>query len=131
MKAIVRALAATALMAASVLPSMAAGGPEGIWEIEYRDSRYDINFCGDGTQLCAKLIWLGNGADNEENMPYLNTMLLEGATAVAPGRWKGTLNLYGHKAAGTITQVGQDQLALQGCFLAVICKTFQLYRYTK
>jgi len=116
-----------ALCLGAVAPAHAS--PEGTWEIEMRDSRYDVTLCGDGTQLCATLVWLGNGADNEENLPYLNTMLIDHAEQVAPGEWKGELHIYGQKAAGTIKQVSDDQITLTGCVVFVVCKTYQMYRY--
>ncbi|WP_297112433.1 hypothetical protein [uncultured Devosia sp.] len=94
-----------------------------------RDSRYDVTLCGDGTQLCAELIWLGNGADNAENLPYLNTMLIDHAVQTQPGQWQGELHIYGQSAAGTITQVSEDQITLKGCVAFVICKSYQMYRY--
>ena len=117
------------LAALLVAPAAVAASPVGIWEIEMRDSRYRVEMCGDGTQLCGTLIWLGNGADNAENLPYLNTLLIDHARQVKPNQWKGTLRLYGQTAAGTITQVGENQIALRGCFVFVICRTYQMYRY--
>jgi uncharacterized protein (DUF2147 family) len=111
-------------------PSSAAS-PEGTWEIEMRDSRYYVTLCGDGTALCAKLIWLGNGADNAENMPYLNTMLIDNAAQTKPGEWRGELNIYGQRADGTITQVNDNQISLKGCVAWVVCKSYQMYRYTQ
>jgi len=110
-------------------PVMAS--PIGTWEIEMRDSRYNVEMCGDGTQLCGTLIWLGNGADNAENLPYLNTLMIDHASPVAPGQWKGDLHIYGQTAGGTITQAGEDQITLQGCVLGIICKTYQMYRYVE
>jgi uncharacterized protein (DUF2147 family) len=117
-------------MAMLAQPALAAS-PAGVWEIEMRDSRYNVEMCGDGTQLCGTLIWLGNGADNAENMPYLNTMMINHASQVAPNKWKGELSIYGQKAGGTITQVSDDQITLTGCVVFVICKTYQMYRYEK
>jgi uncharacterized protein (DUF2147 family) len=118
-----------AMSAAAVAPATAS--PVGVWEIEMRDSRYNVTLCGDGTQLCGELIWLGNGADNAENLPYLNTMIIDHAQPTGPNRWKGSLNLYGNRAQGTITQVSENQITLQGCVLYVICKAYQLYRYVE
>ena len=109
----------------------ALASPVGIWEIETRDSRYEVTLCGDGTQLCAELIWLGNGADSAENLPYLNTMLIDHAEQSRPGEWQGELHIYGQNAAGTITQVSADQITLQGCVMLVVCKSYQMYRYTE
>ncbi|ODT68364.1 MAG: hypothetical protein ABS75_20835 [Pelagibacterium sp. SCN 63-23] len=113
----------------SVLPVQAS--PVGKWEIEFGDSRYDVTLCGDGTQLCAELIWLGNGADNAQNMPYLNTLLIDRATPTQPGEWKGNLHLFGQTADGTITQVGADQITLRGCVAVVLCRSYQLYRMSE
>lgn len=118
-----------ALGAVTLLAQPAMASPEGIWEIEMRDSRYNVELCGDGTQLCGTLIWLGNGADNAENMPYLNTMMIDHARLMKPNQWKGDLHIYGQRAGGTITQVGPDQITLKGCVAFVICKTYQMYRY--
>ena len=119
-------LGALAMLAQPVL----AASPEGIWEIEMRDSRYSVQLCGeDGRQLCGTLIWLGNGADNAENLPYLNTLMIDHAKPVAPNRWKGDLHIYGQTAGGTITQVSDDHITLQGCVLLVVCKSYQMYRY--
>ncbi len=118
---------AAALLAAA--PAVAS--PVGLWEIEMRDSRYEVTLCGDGTQLCAELVWLGNGADNAENLPYLNTLLIDHAQQTRPNQWKGDLHIYGQTAAGTITQVSADQITLKGCVAFVICKSYQMYRYVE
>lgn len=117
------------LLAGMASPTLAS--PEGMWEIEMRDSRYEVSLCGDGTELCAKLIWLGNGADSPENLPYLNTFLIEEARATGPNQWKGDLHLYGQTAAGTITQVGEDQITLTGCVALILCRNYQMYRYAE
>jgi uncharacterized protein (DUF2147 family) len=119
------------LGALAMLAQPALASPEGTWEIEMRDSRYNVELCGDGTQLCATLIWLGNGADNKENLPYLNTLLIDHAQQVGPNQWKGDLSIYGQHASGTITQVSEDQITLEGCVIFVICKTYQMYRYAE
>lgn len=122
-----RAILASLFALMAMAPTLAS--PVGVWEIEMRDSRYDVTLCGDGTQLCAELIWLGNGADSAENLPYLNTMLIDHAVQTGPVEWKGELHIYGQSAAGTITQVREDQITLRGCVALVICKSYQMYRY--
>lgn len=111
---------------AGIVPALA--DPVGTWEIEMGDSRYDVTLCGDGTQLCAELIWLGKGADSPENMAYLNTLLIDHARQTRAGEWKGELHLYGQTAQGTIRQVSNDQISLRGCVAWVLCRTYQMYR---
>ena len=125
---------ASAITLASVLAvsTASAASPEGTWEIEMGDSRYDVEMCGeDDTALCGTLIWLGKGADNEENRPYLNTLMIDHAPQTGPSQWKGDLHIYGQTAAGTITQVSDDQITLTGCAFGIICKTYQMYRYVE
>lgn len=129
MKTLSRTILALGLACATSLPALALESAVGTWEIEMRDSRYDVTLCGDGTQLCGELIWLGNGADSPENLPYLNTLLIDHATPSGPNQWKGTLHIYGQTAQGTITQVEDNWITLEGCVLFVVCKTYQLYRY--
>ena len=114
------------------VPAMAQGlaSPAGIWEIEMRDSRYRVELCGDGTALCGTLIWLGNGADNKDNLPYLNKLLVT-ALSSGLGQWRGELHVYGQTAAGTITQISDEQLSVTGCVFLVICKSYRLYRYAE
>ena len=106
----------------------AAASPVGQWEIETGDSRYEVTMCGDGTQLCAELVWLGKGADSPKNLPYLNTLMIDGAKQVRPNQWRGQLNLYGQTAAGTITQVSEDVVRIKGCYLVVACRSYTLNR---
>jgi uncharacterized protein (DUF2147 family) len=127
-RAAMRLIGGVVVAALASLPALAS--PEGIWEIEMGDSRYRVELCGeDGTALCGTLIWLGNGADNAENLPYLDTLMIDHARQVRPNRWKGDLHLYGQSAAGTITQVSADQITLTGCVAIILCKSYQMYRY--
>ena len=97
-----------------------------------RDSRYRVELCGDvGTALCGTLIWLGNGADSPGNLPYLDTLMIDHARPTGPNSWKGDLRISGQSAAGTITQISDDQIKLRGCVFGIICKTYQMFRYTE
>ena len=58
-------------------------------------------------------------------------MLIDHAEQSRPGEWQGELHIYGQNAAGTITQVSADQITLQGCVMLVVCKSYQMYRYTE
>lgn len=103
--------------------------PDGVWEISTEDSRYEVELCGeDGTDLCGTLIWLAEGADTPENAQYLDTMIIDHASAIGENRWRGQLNLFGHSATGTITQTDDDTIELDGCALLVICRTYVLHR---
>lgn len=122
--------AAAAMIAVSAMPA-AAAPPEGIWELETRDTRIQLNSCGDGSQLCGALVWLSDADYNERYKHLLNKPMMERVSEVGSGQWRGKMRLFGHSAQGTITQVSEDQLTLQGCVMLVVCKTYQMYRHAE
>ncbi|MBJ3783509.1 DUF2147 domain-containing protein [Devosia sediminis] len=120
-------VAALALCAAAALPALAS--PAGVWELETRDTRFALELCGDGTQLCGSLVWLSDTDYNEEYKPYLNQPMARALRQSRPGQWKGEMNFMGYRLNGTITQNSADHMTMSGCAFLVICKTYQMYRH--
>lgn len=102
--------------------------PDGLWEIDSADSRYQVTTCGPDGELCGELVWLGNGAETPENLPYLNTLLIDHAVKAGESTWEGQLNLFGQTAAGTITQYANNRIELTGCIFMVLCRSYHLLR---
>lgn len=127
MFSIPRLFAALVLAIVPAVPAMAS--PNGIWELETRDTRFSLEMCGDGTRLCGELVWLSDADYNEQYKPYLNRPMADALAPSGPGQWKGTLHLFGHKLSGTITQRSENQMTLSGCAFLVVCKTYQMYRH--
>ncbi len=123
-----QAIIAASVLVGSVMPA-AAASPDGVWELETRDTRIQLNICGDGDRLCGALVWLSDADYNERYKPLLNKPMMERVTQVSPNEWRGKMRLFGYSAQGTITQVSDDQLALEGCVMLVVCKTYQMYRH--
>lgn len=111
---------------AAIAPALAS--PAGVWELETRDTRFQLDMCGDGTQLCGKLVWLSDADYNEQYKQYLNAPMAREMKPVATGRWKGDMMLLGHKLSGTLTQDSANQMTLQGCAFLVVCKTYKMFR---
>jgi uncharacterized protein (DUF2147 family) len=127
MQGLVRAIAALGLVAASVMP--AAASPNGVWELETRDTRIQLQLCGDGTKLCGTLVWLSDADYNDQYKKYLNTPVTTGMAQAGNGKWKGKLRLLGYDMSGSITQQSEDQMTLSGCAFVVVCKTYRMYRH--
>lgn len=123
-----RLMAAFVISCTAVAPVVAS--PEGVWELDSRDTRFGINLCGDGMQLCGELVWLSDVDYNEQYKPYLNRPIGEALQPSGQGKWKGSMNLLGHQVNGTITQYSDDHMSLSACAFLVVCKTYQMYRHT-
>ena len=122
-------LMALGLVGASAMPALAS--PNGVWELETRDTRIQLELCGDGTQLCGQLVWLSDADYNKQYQRYLNTPVANQMAPAGPNRWKGNLQLLGYKMTGTITQNSENEMTLSGCAFLVVCKTYQMHRQTK
>ena len=106
----------------------APASPDGVWELDTKDTRFTVALCGDGTQLCGVLSWLSDADYNEQYRPYLNRPMADRMVQDGPDRWKGTMRLMGHRLSGTITQQSEDHMTLSGCAFLVVCKTYEMYR---
>ncbi len=117
------AVLATVLTAA---PAFAAD-PTGTWQTTTGESRYKVSYCGDGTQLCAKLTWLRSDARTAENLRYLNQMVVIGAAQSSDNKWRGQVNYAGDTFAGSLTMTSDNSLKLNGC-KGMFCKTMNFSR---
>lgn len=105
--------------------------PNGVWELETRDTRIQLQLCGDGTQLCGTLVWLSDADYNLQYQRYLNAPVANGIRQTGPNRWKGAMQLLGNNITGTITQQSETQMTLQGCALLVLCKTYRMVKFSE
>lgn len=129
MRRFTRFLVAAGMMVAAAVPALAS--PAGVWELDTKDTRFELRYCGDGSELCGKLEWLSDASYNDQYLPYLDKPMANGMRPDGAGRWKGRMQLFGHNFQGTITQHSEDHLTLSGCAFLVVCKTYQMYRYAE
>ncbi len=119
------AIAALSLLIAAA-PALAAD-PTGYWQTTGGESRYKVSYCGDGTQLCAKLTWLRQDAQTAENLAYLNRYVVKGALPADPDTWEGQVSYGGETFAGSLEMTGSNSLKLSGC-KGMFCKTMVFSR---
>lgn len=122
-KTLVPAAFAAGLMASPAL----AADPTGTWQTATGESRYTVAYCGDGTQLCAKLTWLREDARTSQNLAYLNDYVVTGAVPVADNQWTGRVRYDGDTFTGSVTMVSSDALTLKGC-KGMFCQTLDFVR---
>jgi uncharacterized protein (DUF2147 family) len=119
--------AIAALMAIAPGFAAVAADPTGVWQTTTGESRYQVSFCGNGKQLCAKLTWLRADARTEENLAYLNRYVVRGATAAAENKWQGKVNYAGDSFEGSLTMLDANSMKLSGC-KGMFCKTMNFRR---
>lgn len=120
-------LAAAVLAAGLAAAPTLAADPTGNWQSSTGESRYKVSYCGDGTQLCAKLTWLRDDARTRENLAYLGRFVVRGAEATSENSWVGKVAYAGDVYDGSVTLVGDDALRLKGC-QGMFCKSMNFVR---
>jgi uncharacterized protein (DUF2147 family) len=125
---LVRTIATAAITLLLAAPSFAQGpSPVGTWQTSTGESRYSVSYCGDGSQLCAKLIWLRSDAKKPANLAQLNKMVVNGAKAIAANKWRGTVTYEGKRVSGSVTLVNKNRMKLSGCAF-IACKSVDFVR---
>jgi uncharacterized protein (DUF2147 family) len=120
-------LAAAFLLAGLAATPVLAADPTGTWLSTSGESSYRVSYCGDGTQLCAKLTWLRDDARTQENLAYLNRYVVQGAVASSGNSWEGQLAYDGDVYAGKVTLVSDNAMKLKGC-KGVFCQSMSFVR---
>lgn len=103
----------------------------GNWRHPENGSIISVYKCGGG--ICAKVTKVADPSRKDENnpdpalrnRPVEGIVIMENAEPSGEKAWKG--NLYntqdGKTYSGSITLLAADQLKIEGCFLAVFCKS--------
>jgi uncharacterized protein (DUF2147 family) len=129
MKTIPRAAAAAALVLLLAGPALAAPihSPAGIWVTNGGESKYELTLCGDGDDLCARMIWVNDTELGQKLKPYLGEVMLVTAPRVATQKWRGQITLHGHKVKGSIELRDANNIHVRGCE-GVLCQGVELIR---
>ena len=123
-----KTIAAAALTLFVAAPAFAQDlTPVGTWQTATGESRYSVSYCGDGTELCAKLTWLREDAKTPENLALLNKYVVQRAKPTAANKWRGTVNYEGKIVAGSVTLISGDRMSLSGCQL-IACQKVDFVR---
>ncbi len=127
---VTRLATAAVLLGLLSTPVLAAGAklsPAGAWQSSDGQARVRVTLCGDGTQLCAKLVGLSGEARTAENLKLLNSYVVEGAALTDTNAWRGTVHLNGQTAEGHINLISANTISVSGCQMG-LCKTFTFIR---
>ena len=117
------------MLAASATPTLSETlRVDGTWQSEGKEATFEVAMCGDGTQLCGKLVQLRPDVVNADNQSHLGQVVIDSAKSVGPGTWSGLIHYLGYDLQGTIVLQSSERIQLNGCLMVVLCKTFYLDR---
>jgi uncharacterized protein (DUF2147 family) len=120
-------LTTAAVFLAIATPAFAVESPAGTWQSSDGSTRFEITLCGEGADVCAKLVHLSGAAATPENMQYLNQFVLLGAKRAMENKWRGQADYMGEVVKGTLTMVDGDTMTINGC-KGALCQKFELNR---
>ena len=124
----IRTFVEVALTLLLAIPAFAGdSGPAGNWQSVGGEARYKVSLCGDGTQLCARLTWLSPDMRTDENLAYLNKLVINRAQLSGENVWQGTVIYEGEQIDGAVKLISGDRLKVCGCRL-VLCQSLEFRR---
>jgi uncharacterized protein (DUF2147 family) len=131
MRNLMRAAAAAAISAAIAMSPVVALADEviGIFQTWDGAQDYEVSLCGNGKQLCGKLIALhgdSSAGDTAYNRTFLGKYIVEKINPAGPNVWKGLITINTHQANGTATLTPGKELVLYGCAYIVMCAEFKM-----
>jgi uncharacterized protein (DUF2147 family) len=116
-----------------------AANPEGNWLSEDGGTKVHISTCG-GNKLCATLIWLDHPIDPatgkpktdklnpdpaKRTRPLIGLQVVNALAPSGPNTWSGRIYNAddGHTYKARLMVESESVAKVQGCMLAVLCKT--------
>lgn len=120
------ALTTAALLALGMAAPATANERLGIWTTTDRNMEYVVELCGDGTQLCGRLVALHGPANSAEGRAFLNLPIVDQLVQVSPNVWQGTVHHQGQSASGTVTLQPDRSIVVNGCMYFILCRSYTL-----
>lgn len=127
MNTFAKLLSAACLVGSITTAALAVESPVGTWQSVDGTTRFEVTLCGDGAEVCAKLVYLGGAAATPENMQYLDQFVLQGAKRALENKWRGQAEYLGEIVKGAMTMLGANTMTINGC-KGALCQKFELVR---
>ena len=129
MKTISRAFSIAVVAGVLAGPALAGTihSPAGLWVTNGGESKYELTLCGDGDDLCAKMVWVNDTELGQKLRPYLGEAMLVTAPRVATQKWRGQITLQGRTVKGSIEILDANNIHVRGCEGA-LCQGVELIR---
>jgi uncharacterized protein (DUF2147 family) len=131
--------ALSALVIAAAIPAAAMAAAEdaiGTWKDADTGGITQVYTCGAG--VCIKVVTPSKGREVDSNNPdpalkgrsMAGAVIMQGATKDSPDRWAGKVynSEDGKTYSGYLQVKSKNELKLEGCVLAILCKSHTWHR---
>jgi uncharacterized protein (DUF2147 family) len=98
----------------------------GIYQTTDRKMDYELSLCGDGAQLCVKLLAARGTALTKQTKPYIGKFIVNKAKPGGKNKWNGRITIQGYTLDGSLTLKPGKSFVMRGCAYIVICSDFTL-----
>lgn len=119
------ALGAAALMGLSPVAAFAETSL-GVYQTTDRKMDYELSLCGDGAQLCVKLLAARGTALTKQTRPYVGKFIVNKAKPGGKNKWNGRITIQGYTLDGSLKLRPGKDFVMHGCAYVVICSDFTL-----
>ncbi len=126
-----KAIAIAVALVLGVMPAFAGEyDPLGRWQTTIGESRFEFSYCGDGTKLCATLVWLNADAMKSPAAKQIGSYAYTLASHIGANTWRGILAYDGRTTLATIRLTTPKTLTVSGCYF-IWCRSFNLVKLTR
>ena len=121
----VAALGAVALMSMNPVAGFAA---ESLGKFQTTDRKmdYDVSLCGNGKELCVKLLAARGSAATPKVKPFIGKLIVNKATPAGNNKWRGRITMQGIDVNGSLQLNPGKSFVMSGCVYVVMCQDFTL-----
>lgn len=124
---------AIAVLALAFTPALAMANPSGVWSRsnEAGETKIEIEECNN-QQYCGTIVWMENPRNDTENpdpnlqgRPLVGVQIFNDMEQVNTNKWEGSLYNPedGNTYNGSLTQLDNNTLELEGCAFIVFCQS--------
>lgn len=98
----------------------------GVYQTSDRKMDFKLTTCGDGTDLCVKLLAARGSAATKQIKPYIGKLVVKNAKAAGTNTWKGVMHFGKYDLDGSMTLKPGQSFYISGCVFLVVCEDITL-----
>lgn len=98
----------------------------GVYQTTDRKMDFGLSTCGDGSELCVKLLAARGSAATTQTKPFIGKLVVSNAKAAGQNKWRGTMRFSDYELDGSMRLRPGKSFVISGCAYIVICQDITL-----